>query len=84
MFTQIYLSLREEIWVFAQLHLQLSPENDSTQIYDVTEMTRKLDWGEIRQLKFNFFNPNVNLANEDIKSFDEDIDSIQERMATNY
>ena len=55
---------------------QLSPENDSAQIYDVTKITRKLDRDEIRQLKFNILNPNVDLANEDIKNIDEDIDSI--------
>ena len=53
-----------------------SPENDSAQIYDITKVTQKLDWDQIRQLKINVLNPNIDLIKDDLKNLDKEIDSI--------
>ena len=53
-----------------------TPENDSAQINDITKVTQKLDWEQIRQLKINVLNPNIDLIKDDLKNLDKKIDLI--------
>ena len=59
-----------------------SPENDSAQIYDITKVTQKLDRDQIRQLKINVLNPNIDLIKDDLKNLDKEIDSISKNDNT--
>ena len=58
-------------------HLQWNEvRNDSAFINDITKTTNKLDWDEIKLLKFKILGLSNNLTKEEIKDFQNDIESI--------